>query len=232
MNGLLAAVSTGNEEFDKKLGGGIPRGSLVMVEGASDAGKSVLVQHFCWGSLLADGRVAFYTSENTVRSLLRQMLSLGLDLSDFLLLNRLAVYPLNLTVPGRTGQQVLAGLLAHMRHTNHDVIIIDSLTPALGQASAQEISRFFTACKELTDRGRTVIAAVHSEACDEITMLRVRSMCDAHLVLRVEQVGERLVKVLEVAKVRGAGRNTGAVVNFDVEPGMGMRLIPIARAKA
>jgi flagellar protein FlaH len=48
----------------------------------------------------------------------------------------------------------------------------------------------------------------------------------------MEQVGDRLVKVLEVGKVRNADQSTGNVISFDVEPGMGMRLIPSSRAKA
>jgi flagellar protein FlaH len=73
---------------------------------------------------------------------------------------------------------------------------------------------------------------VHAYAFEQSTLVRVRSLCDAHLHLRIEQVGERLIKVLEVAKVRGAERNTGDVVSFDVEPGMGMRLIPVSKARA
>jgi flagellar protein FlaH len=56
-------------------------------------------------------------------------------------------------------------------------------------------------------------------------------MCDAHLRLRIEEMGDRLMKVLEVAKVRGADKNTGNIVSFDVEPGWGMRIIPISKAK-
>ena len=44
-------VSTGNSEIDKKLGGGIPLGSMTLIEGESDSGKSVLNQQMIWGSL-------------------------------------------------------------------------------------------------------------------------------------------------------------------------------------
>lgn len=57
-------------------------------------------------------------------------------------------------------------------------------------------------------------------------------MCDAHLRLRVEEVGTQLVKVLEVSKVRGAAKSTGNIVSFDVEPGLGMKIIPVTKAKA
>jgi flagellar protein FlaH len=41
-----------------------------------------------------------------------------------------------------------------------------------------------------------------------------------------------MIKVMEVAKVRGAEMNTGAIVSFDVEPGLGIRVIPYSKAKA
>ena len=91
---------------------------------------------------------------------------------------------------------------------------------------------FFITCKELCDEGRTIITIVHSYALDEGMLIRVRSLCDAHLKLRMEEVGERLVKMLEVSKVRNAERTTGNIVSFEVEPKFGMRIIPVAKAKA
>ena len=62
--------------------------------------------------------------------------------------------------------------------------------------------------------------------------MRMRSLCDAHLRLRVEEMRDKLMKVLEVAKVRGAEKTTGNIINFDVEPGLGMRSSPSRQAKA
>ncbi len=54
----------------------------------------------------------------------------------------------------------------------------------------------------------------------------------APLGLRVEEIGDKFLKILEVSKVRGASKSTGNIVSFDVEPNMGMRIIPISKAKA
>jgi flagellar protein FlaH len=59
----------------------------------------------------------------------------------------------------------------------------------------------------------------------------VRPMCDALLTLRSAQDGQRLVKTLEVTKIRGAASATGAIIGFEVEPGWGMRVIPISKAR-
>lgn len=52
-----------NEILDGKLGGGIPLGSLTLIEGASAAGKSVLCQHFAYAALMKQSSVAYFTFE-------------------------------------------------------------------------------------------------------------------------------------------------------------------------
>ena len=86
--------------------------------------------------------------------------------------------------------------------------------------------------KNVCDQNKTLLITLHSYAFDESMFIRIRSICDAHLRLRTEEIGDQLVKVLEVAKIRGAEKTTGNVVSFDVEPGMGMRIVPITKAKA
>ena len=75
-------IMTGERVLDEKLGGGLPCGSLTLVEGASSSGKSVLCQHLIYGALTAGRGVACYSSEFTFKSLLTRMHSIGLDLSD------------------------------------------------------------------------------------------------------------------------------------------------------
>jgi len=44
-------LSTGNSEIDKKIADGIPLGSLTLIEGENDTGKSVLTQQIIWGAM-------------------------------------------------------------------------------------------------------------------------------------------------------------------------------------
>jgi flagellar protein FlaH len=48
----------------------------------------------------------------------------------------------------------------------------------------------------------------------------------------IEKVGDKLVKTLEVSKIRGAAQSTGNILSFDVEPEIGMKIMPMSRAKA
>ena len=230
----LTTVSTGNTEIDKKMGGGIPASSLTLIEGHSDAGKSVLSQHLAHGSLLSGLSVAYYTAENTVKSLVTQMASLSLDVMDHFLVDQLRIYPLQVSSKEIDGDNTF-GLLARHIQTLPEafkIIIVDSVTNVVTHSHETSIIDFFSTCKGLCDSGKTIFIVVHSYAFDEKMLIRIRSMCDAHFILRLEQVAERLIKVLEVSKVRNADRTTGNVISFDVDPGLGMRIIPVSKAKA
>jgi len=224
------AISTGNMELDSKMGGGIPLGSLVLIEGSSAAGKSVLTQQIVRGALNESHTVAMFTSENTVESMVTQMRSIDLDVLDFLLLRRLAIYPMALT---ELGSEAPMALLSAIRNeTRNSLIVIDSFTSAItNRQNNQQILRFFEMCKRLCNDKTTIIITMHINSMPAELMSPIRSMCDAHLQLRTEQDGQRLVKTLEVTKIRGAAGVTGAIVGFEVEPGWGIRVIPISRAR-
>ncbi len=227
-------ITTGSIEIDKKLGGGIPVGSLVLLEGQSDAGKSVVSQHFAHGTLKSHMSMAYYTTENTVKSLMTQMTSLNMEVTDYFLCDRLRIYPVEISAKETDSEVAFQALRDHFASLppRFQLIVVDSLTGLVTHSEDRSIIDFFSECKELCDEGRTIISVAHSYAFEEKMLIRVRSLCDAHLILKIDHVGERLVKIMEVAKVRNAELSTGNIISFDVEPGMGMKIIPISKAKA
>ncbi len=224
-------VSTGNREIDDKMGGGIPLGSLTLIEGDSHSGKSVLAQQMTWGSLSDGFNLSFFTTENTVKSLVKQMQSLNIDILNYLLLTKLRLYPMEFA---RSKEDILGCLLDAIiqeRTQDHSMIFIDALTPCLTNTVHETVLRFFERCKRMCSEGMTILIVVHSHAISQDFLVRITSLCDAHLRMRTEEVGNKLVKTMEVAKVRGASKNTGNIVSFEIEPGLGMRIIPINKAQ-
>lgn len=226
-------ISTGHPEIDKKLGGGIPIGSLILVEGESDAGKSVLCQQMIWGSLNDGYKVILFTSENTLKSLNTQMSSLGLDILDYLLLGRIKLFymkPSEIKAKSRETFETILDVISKYEH--YDLIVVDSLTPIVSTTHDKDTLNYFERCKTMCDQNRTIINVAHTHAFTNDILIRIRSACDAHLKLSIEKVGDKLVKTLEVAKIRGAAQNTGNLVTFEVEPEVGMKIMPLSRAKA
>ena len=107
-------IVTGVSEVDEKLGGGIPLGSLCLIEGDSDSGKSVLCQHLTNGTLITgEIAVGYYTTENHVRSLVSQMDSLNLCVRDHFLADRLRIFPLVFHSAMQGGQKPFHLLTSH-----------------------------------------------------------------------------------------------------------------------
>lgn len=224
-------ISTGNREIDDKMGGGIPLGSLTLIEGDSHSGKSVLSQQMTCGSLAEGFHLAFFTTENTVKSLVRQMQSLNIDILNYLLLRKMRLYPMEFA---RAQDDVLVSLLQAITSegkTGRSMVFVDALTPCITNTQQETVLTFFERCKRLCSDGMTILMVVHSHAISQDFLVRITSLCDAHLRMRTEQVGNKLVKTMEVAKIRGASKNTGNIVSFEIEPGLGMRIIPINKAQ-
>ena len=229
----LEVISAGAEDVDRALGGGIPYRTLMLIEGQSASGKSTLAQQLVWGALGSGERAAIYTTEQTVQSFLRQMTSLGLDVRDYFLLDLLQIYPISIPPDTAAPEVLFDELRRHiMRQDACRVILVDSLTTFVSHAGGDQIQEFFNGCKSLCDQGKVVICTVHADAFDPAILTRVRSVCDAHLRLQVTKSGGRLQKTIEVAKIRGADNPTGNISGFEIDPGLGIRIVPISKARA
>lgn len=226
-------LTSGNSEIDKRLGGGIPANSLTLIEGPNASGKSVLTQQIMWGAAQQGFTIASYTTENTAKSLLKQMESLAFYVSDYFVFGKFKIYPIR--VKGMEWIEdvpFLKYIVGDLKRKKEEVIGIDSLSIFVSHSPERDVFDFFTACKTLCDQGKTIMVTLHDYVFSEEMLTRVRSICDSHLSLRMEEVGNRLVKTLKVAKIRGAQRTTGNIVAFDIEPGFGFRIIPLSKAKA
>ncbi len=234
----LGTVSTpvriGEKLLDQKLGGGIPLASLTLIEGTSSAGKSVLCQHLMSGALRDGHRVTCFTSENSVRSLVTQMGSIGLDVASDVRADKFRIYPMEEPPPSADPGALLAELAQEIAGVpkHYKVICVDAITNLTSVSEDHAIISFFSSCKRLADSGRVIILVAHSSAFYETMLVRLRALCDAHLSLRVETTGTKQARVMEVSKIHNSEGMTGNVVYFNVEPGFGMRMLPFSKVQA
>ena len=226
-------LTLGVMDIDKRLGGGLPADSLTLVEGDPDAGKSIVVQQLTFGALKEGFKTSLFLSESSSRGFLDQMDSLGMSSTDYYLIGRLSVYQKNLRVEREKADRILQKLLRHIEDSDkRDLFIMDSITPLLFQFDERYVLSFLANCKDLTELGRTIIVTLHSYAIGETLRFRAGSIVDAHLRLRIEDLGQRLVRTLEVTKIRGAAKTADNSVSFTVQPGMGLKSVPISKTRA
>jgi flagellar protein FlaH len=225
--------AVGVMDIDKRLGGGLPPESITLVEGDPDAGKSVVIQQLSFGALKEGFKVDVFLAESTAREFLQQMDSLGMSTTDYYLLGNLSLYQANLRVDREKAQRILSHLLHHIEECNdRDLFVVDSITPLLFQFDEHYVLSFLANCKDLADRGRAIITTLHSYAMTDSLRFRANSIVDAHLRLRIEELGDQLVRTLEVAKIRGAVKTARNTVSFTVQTGLGLKSVPISKTKA
>ena len=102
--------STGIGEFDRVLGGGAVRGSLVLVGGAPGIGKSTLLLQLC-GLTEAGQKILYVTGEESERQLKMRAQRLGVDKGEIYVL-------------AETG---LAEVMENVEALSPDIVIIDSI---------------------------------------------------------------------------------------------------------
>ena len=102
--------STGIAEFDRVLGGGAVRGSIVLVGGAPGIGKSTLLLQAC-GSIPAEEKILYVTGEESEHQLKMRAQRLGVDRGEVYIL------------AGTDINDVVAGI----EDLAPDVVIIDSV---------------------------------------------------------------------------------------------------------
>jgi flagellar protein FlaH len=229
-----AVLTTGKTEIDKKIDDGIPLRSLTLIEGEHDSGKSVLSQQIIWGGMKQGLSIDLFSSETTSKNLIAQMETMSLDISDYYAWGYIRFFPI--LVPGldlerENMEELLQRLLVHIEESRAEIIIIDSLTLFTEYTTNEVIIDFFTECKNLCDKGKTILVCLHPYAFDEDSLVRIRAVCDAILTLKRALMGDKYLMVLEVVKIRGAHKTRENIVSFEVIPGYGMKIIPISVAK-
>ena len=63
-------------------------------------------------------------------------------------------------------------------------------------------------------------------------MIRIRAISDSYIKLDFAEIGGRLIKVMKVVKLRGAAGPVDSTIAFDVDPAFGIKVVPLALAKA
>jgi len=128
-----------HDRLNAELGGGIPPGSIILVEGDYGAGKSAISQRFAYGLCQEGNDVTMLSTELTVGSFLDQMHSLSYDVVDHILSENLLFLHADIgdgnTFSGNEEEgerkQTLKRLMEAKVMWESDVIIVDTFDSIL-----------------------------------------------------------------------------------------------------
>ncbi|MEM3491417.1 MAG: hypothetical protein QXO53_05145, partial [Fervidicoccaceae archaeon] len=79
---------------------------------------------------------------------------------------------------------------------------------------------------------KILMFSLHPAAIDEKLASKIRALSDSYIKLSLAAVGGRSVKVMEIVKMKGSSAPVESTITFDVDPAFGIKLVPIALARA
>jgi flagellar protein FlaH len=236
--------SLGLDEHDRlnaELGGGIPPGSIILVEGDYGAGKSAMSQRFAYGLTQEGNDVTMLSTELTVGSFLDQMHSLSYDVVDPILDENLLFLHADIgdgnTFSGDDEdgdrKELLKRLMEAEVMWDADVIIIDTFDAILRndpkfealvrqneeRQAALEIISFF---RDVISSGRCIMLTVDPSTVDEEAIGPFRAIADVFMELQMVEVGNDVRRQISVKRFAGMGEQVGDSVGFSVRSGTGI----------
>ncbi len=230
-----------HDRLNKELGGGIPRGSIVLMEGDYGAGKSAISQRMAYGFCREETTVSLLSTELTVGGFLDQMHSLSYDVVNHLLDEQLLFLHANLdtggVLSGNNDNDDRMDLLTRLMDAEvmwtADVVIIDAFDAILRndptfealirkneeRQAALEIISFF---RDMISAGKIVVLTVDPSTVDGDAIGPFRAIADVFLELEMIEVGNDVRRQISVKRFAGMGEQVGDTIGYSVRSGTGI----------
>ncbi len=229
-----------HDRLNAELGGGVPKGSIMLLEGDYGAGKSAMSQRLAYGFCETGTAVTYLSTELTIGGFIDQMHSLSYNVEDHLLDERLLFLHADLDSGSSLtggGDEDRKDLLKRLMEADvmweADVIIIDTFDAVLRndpkfealvrqndeRQAALEIISFF---RNIISQGKVIVLTVDPSTLDEEAIGPFRSIADAYLKLEMIEVGNDIRRQISVKRFAGMGEQVGDTIGYSVRSGAGI----------
>jgi circadian clock protein KaiC len=221
-------VKTGIRGLDDILTGGIPRGNVILLEGAIGSGKTTTGVEFVYRGASQFGEpgiiVLFEVSPEKVA---RDAAQLGWDLPALEEQNRLKIIFTTRSVFRQEVQQADSLLFDEAAKMGARRIFVDGVAGVLGGVGGTEPRDAFHVLVEgLSRENLTAVLALEASALNgahQDTALPEESIADTVIRLRMEDVSRATVRSIEIVKSRGHDFQMGRH-SFQILDGQGIQV--------
>ena len=200
-----ARIPTGVARLDAMLGGaGYFRGSSVLVSGTAGTGKTSLAAHFADAACRRGERALFLAFEESPSQIMRNMLSIGIDLRPWVEKGLLQFQANRPTVAGL--EMHLTTIHKAIKAFKPQVVIVDPLTSFVIGTNETEVKAMLTRLVDLLKMNQTTglfTSLTASGGGLEQSQVAIGSLIDTWLLLRDIEIGGERNRGLYILKSRG-----------------------------
>lgn len=198
-------VTSGVEKLDAMLGGaGYFRGSSIMISGTAGTGKSSLAAHLANASCARGEQTLYLSFEESAGQILRNMRSIGIDLSPWVEQGVLHIQSERPTSSGL--EQHLLRMVEQIREHQARVVILDPISSFLQESNIPTVKTMLLRLVDFlkSEQITTMLLNLTSggKALDH-TDIGISSLMDTWLLLRNHVVGHDQIRTLGIIKSRG-----------------------------
>ncbi len=211
------------DNLHMQFGGGIPKGTTMLLEGRDGSGKSAVVQRLLYSFLQHGISVTVISTELTTKGFIDQMKSLDYDVMGHLLKKQLLfipVFPLFGQVKER--QDFLGRLMNTRELYNNDVIVIDTFSQLIKHDIDEDRSfKVLSFFKKLSGQSKNIIITIESRELGENVESLFSSIADIFIELECEAIEGKMEHKMLIRRFGAAAGPVRDTVGFKVIPGAG-----------
>ena len=212
------------DELNQKLGGGLPVGAVVLVEGSYGSGKSVISQRVTYGLLTNGYTVTYVTSELTFRAFLEQMQSLNYPVVSYVLDEKLKVFPVYpLLGKSKKRGNFLATIMSSPQLFETNVTIFDTFSSLVKyDLNPQNVYETLEFLKRICLKEKTIVITIDPSDLSEDVLSAIRGTVDIYMELQTSMIGGELRRNIVVKRYNLANADIAEVIGFRVVPRIGL----------
>ncbi len=216
----VVPVSMERDDLGPMLGGGIPRGSIVLIEGKKGSGVEQFVQRLTYGFLDNGVGVTYISTENATSEFIEQMYGSGFLMANHLLGRRMLYIPIDSLIrKNRTTAGYIDRLIRSPQLLN-DVMIIDRLsTMTANDLDENGHLKLLSYLKGVVTKDRTVILVTDEKQNGIDT---IREEAQARMSMAPSGKGGDATLSVHVLKYPDMLPGAKQEILFKIEPGRGM----------
>lgn len=213
-------LQTDSAEFNALLGGGVQRGSSVLILGPAGTGKSIISLTFVKSAIGRGEKAAMFVFEEELGLLIDRALELGIDLQAMIDSKSLVLEQVDAAelTPGEFSERVRACVETHGART----VVIDSLNGYQASMPGEHalVLHMHELLQFLNRRGVTsfLTVAQHGLVGDMQTPVDITYLADAVVLLRYFEANGRVRRAISVVKKR-TGRHEDTIREYRIGVG-------------
>ena len=205
---LEERISSGIPRLDAMLGGGVFRGTSVLISGSAGTGKTSLASHFVEAACGRGERSLYFACEESESQLARNMRSIGVDLPTWIGSGLLRLHTRRPTAYGL--EMHLATIHKMVNEFDPGVVVVDPISTFLNAGTSLEAETMLTRLIDfLKERQITAIltSLTRGGMAAERTEAGISSIIDTWMLLRAIELGGERNRALYISKSRGTSHS-------------------------